>query len=76
MWKSVNPVVALTEQERMKDDVGYASAISCLCTHECTLDDMDLFNTHVIKTVCKEEGIDMGLDKNIDAIVIVHTNLL
>jgi hypothetical protein len=75
-WKSVNAVVTLTEQERMKGDPQYARAVNRLRTRECTLEDMELFNSRVIKSATNEDGIDMGLDINSAATAIVHTNLL
>ncbi|KAI5987835.1 hypothetical protein EDD15DRAFT_2117855, partial [Pisolithus albus] len=46
-WKTVNTVVNLTEQQRMKGDLEYGSAVQRLHIRECTLDDVDLFNSRV-----------------------------
>jgi hypothetical protein len=75
-WKSVNAVVSLTEQQRMKGDPAYGLAVSHLRTRECTLEDVDLFNSRVIRSAAKENGIDMSLPDNFQAAAIVRTNLL
>ena len=75
-WKSVNNVIAFSEQKRMKDDPAYATAVTHLRTRECTLDDVDLFNTRVIKSITNENGIDMSIEDNFNATAIVPTNLL
>ncbi|KAI5987252.1 hypothetical protein EDD15DRAFT_2116022, partial [Pisolithus albus] len=46
-WKRVNTVVNFTEQQRMKGDPQYGEAVCRLRTRECTLDDVDLFNSRV-----------------------------
>ena len=75
-WKSVNNVIAFFEQKRMKDDPEYAAAVTRLRTRECTLEDVDLFNTRVIKSASIENGIDMSIEDNFNATAIVPTNLL
>ena len=75
-WKSINAVVSFTQQNRLKDDIEYADAVTRLRTRECTIDDLDLFNTRVIKSSSYERGIDMSVDKNFEATAIVRTNLL
>ena len=75
-WKSMNTVVSLTEQEHMKEDPAYGSAVCHLRTRECTLEDVDLFNSCIIKSAANETGIDMSLPTNFEAAVIVQTNLL
>ena len=75
-WKSVNAVVTFTDQKRMKDDVEYATAVTHLRTRECTMNDVDLFNTRLIKSASHENGIDMSIDENFNATAIVPTNLL
>ena len=75
-WKTVNTVVSLTEQEWMKDDPEYGAAVRCLRTCECTLEDMDLFNSCVIKSATVENGVDMSLPEYASAAAIVRTNLL
>jgi hypothetical protein len=75
-WKSVNAVVAFNQQVRMESDVEYATAVTHLRTRECTLLDVDLFNTRVIKSANCETGIDMSVNDGFDATAIVPTNLL
>ena len=75
-WKSVNNVIAFSEQKRMKDDPAYAVAVTHLRTRECTLEDVDLFNTRVIKSITNDNGIDMSTEDNFNATAIVPTNLL
>jgi len=75
-WKQVNTVVTLVEQRRMKDDPEYGAAVTRLRMRECTLEDMDLFNSRVIKSAAKENGIDMSLTENFSATAIVKTNLV
>ena len=60
----------------MKDDPEYATAVTHLQTRECTFEDVDLFNTHVIKSIINENRIDMSLEDNFNAMPIVPTNLL
>ena len=52
------------------------SAVTHLRTRECTLDDVDLFNSRVIKSSTFEHGIVMNEDNNFNATAIVRTNLL
>jgi len=75
-WKAVNSVVTLTEQERMKQDPEYGAAVRRLRVRECTLEDVELFNSRVIKSATNEEGIDMSIPTNFSAAAIVRTNLL
>jgi hypothetical protein len=77
-WKSVDTVITFTEQKRMEQDPEYATAVTHLRRHQCTLDDVDLFNTRVIKSATHENGVDMGIefDDNFNATAIVRTNLL
>lgn len=73
-WKSVNTVIELSEQQRMKDE--YASAVQRLRTRQCHFEDIELFNTRLMKSACHPEGIDMGKKENSCAAIIVNTNLL
>lgn len=75
-WKTVDTVLELTEQQRMKDDPEYASAVQRLRTRECHLEDMELFNSRLMKSASRPDGVDMGNVENCDAAVIVNTNLL
>ncbi|KAG1904463.1 uncharacterized protein F5891DRAFT_895446, partial [Suillus fuscotomentosus] len=46
-WKSINVVVSLTEQQRMKGDVQYGDAVCWLRERQCNYDDVKLFNSRV-----------------------------
>jgi hypothetical protein len=75
-WKSLNAVVSLTEQERMKGDPEYAHAVNHLRTCQCTTEDMDLFNSCVIKSADNPNGVDMSTTNKTSSMAIVSTNLL
>jgi ATP-dependent exoDNAse (exonuclease V) alpha subunit len=75
-WKTVNMVVTLTEQERMKKDPEYGHAVNRLRTRQCGLDDVELFNSRVVMSASNEHGINMSIDGNDKACAIVNTNLL
>jgi len=75
-WKTVDTVIELIEQQRMKSDPEYADAVLRLRTRECTLEDVELFNSRLIKSAMKPDGIDMSAPENQDAAVIVQTNIL
>ena len=70
-WKTVNSVVSLTEQERMKGDPEYGAAVQRLRIRECTFEDVELFNSRVIKSATKEDGVDMGEPCHFAAAAIV-----
>ena len=76
VWKSVDDVIFLDEQQRMKSDVEYGNAVLSLRTRKCILEDVDLFNTRVIKSVNHPGGIDMGTDGNENSVIIVSKNLV
>ena len=75
-WKSVDAVICLTEQERMKTDPEYARAVNHLRIRQCTTEDMDLFNSRVIKSADNPDGIDMNTSDKTNSTAIVSTNLL
>ena len=75
-WKSLNAVISLTEQERMKEDPDYARAVGHLRTRQCTVKDLELFNTRVIKSADNPNGVDMGTVNEANSTAIVSTNLL
>ena len=75
-WKSIDTVIELNEQRCMENDPEYAAAVNRLCFHQCTIDDVDLFNSRLIKGTTNPQGVDMGLSENLEAIAIVSTNLL
>ena len=43
-WKSINTVISLNEQQRMKGDPEFAAAVGRLQIRECNLGDVELFN--------------------------------
>ena len=73
-WKLVNTVINLTEQQRMRLDSEYGEAVQCLRTRECTLADVDLFNSRVVKSATNPGGVDMYEAGSCDASAIVATN--
>jgi hypothetical protein len=73
-WKTIDTVVTLAEQQRMKLDPEYADAVSRLRVRECTYEDVELFNSRVIRSADNSIGIDMGSAPNIEAAAIVTTN--
>ena len=75
-WKTIDTVVSLTEQERMKTDLEYAAAVNRLRIRECNYGDVELFNSRVIKSAEHPHGVDMGTSDNLSAAAIVSTNLL
>ena len=60
----------------MENDLEYGNAVNHLCLHECNLDNVDLFNSQLIKSPMDPQGIDMGLSENLEAITIVSIDLL
>ena len=75
VWKSVDDIIFLDEQQRMKDDIEYGNSVLRLRKHNCIMEDLDLFTSHVIKSVDNPGGIDMSLDGNEESVVIVSKNL-
>jgi hypothetical protein len=75
-WKSINTTINLTEQQRMKDDPEFGAAVSRLRERICTEEDVELFNTRVIKSATNLRGIDMGECQHSEATAIVATNAL
>lgn len=73
-WKTINTVVTLTEQQRMKLDPAYAEAVNRLRVRSCTYEDVELFNSRVIKSANNPSGVDMGSPENVQAAAIVATN--
>ena len=74
-WKSVNSVIELTEQERMKEDPEYALAVLRLRVRRCIDEDRDIFNSRRIKTADYPSGIDLSeIDESI--CVIVNKNFI
>lgn len=75
-WKTINMVVSLTEQERMKGDPEYGKAVNNLRTRQCGLYDVELFNSRLVMSNSNKNGVDMSIDENDKACAIVNTNLL
>ena len=75
-WKSINAVVSLSEQEHMKGNPEYSCAVNNLRVRQCTFDDVELFNSCVIKSSQNQDGIDMTSTDKANATAIVSTNLL
>lgn len=73
-WKTVDTVIELTEQERMKGDKEYGDAVQRLHTRNCIPSDVDLFNSRLIKSLNNPSGQNMGQSGNIHAPAIVNTN--
>jgi len=74
-WKSVNVVVSLSEQQRMKDDPEYASAVGRLRVRDCNLGDIELFNSRVVKSTRHPSGLEMK-DQREKATMLVGTNFV
>ena len=76
VWKAVDDVIFVDEQQSMKSDVEYGNAVLRLRKCKCIIENVDLFNTCVIKSVNHPGGIDMGADGNEDSVIIVLMNLV
>ena len=72
-WKSVDTVIELTEQQRMKNDPEFACAVNRQRVRQCIPPDEDLFNSRTIKSPSNPDGIDLSTRKE-DIIALVHTN--
>jgi hypothetical protein len=75
-WKTVSVVITLSKQQRMKDDVEYGLAVNRLRKRECTQDDVDVFNSRVMKTSYRPEGVDLSSIDHKRATAVVTTNEL
>ena len=74
-WKSVDIVVSLSEQQRMKEDPEFAAAVGRLRIRECNLGDVELFNERVIKSAKNPHGLEMSGDRQ-RATMLVGTNFV
>jgi hypothetical protein len=63
-WKTIDTVIELVEQQRMKLDSQYADAVLRLRTQDCTPDDIDLFNSQLMMSVTHPNGVDMSDAEN------------
>ena len=61
VWKSVDTVVELTEQKRMQGDPEYALACQHLQIHNCDFDDMNIFNSCLVKSPSNPLGVDLKI---------------
>ncbi len=59
----------------MKADPEYADAVSRLRVRSCTEEDVDMFNSRVIKSEENSDGIDMSAEPYINCTVIVARNV-
>ena len=73
-WKQVDTVIELTEQKRMMDDADYVEAVLRYRKCESTLDDVELFNSWLIKSLENPHGVDLGTPAYWDASAIVSHN--
>ena len=74
-WKSVNTMMSLNEQQRMRADPEFAAAVGKLQTGECNPRDIRLFNQQVIKSTRHPNGVDMS-GEHVMAIMLVGTNFI
>ena len=74
-WKSVNVVVSLSEQQQMKSNPEYASAVRRLRVRSCNLGDVELFNSRVVKSVRHLDGLSMTGEQE-KATMLVRTNFV
>jgi hypothetical protein len=73
-WKRLETVVTLDEQKRMAGDPVYTESRLRLRTCTCTLSDVALFNSRVIKSLDDPDGINMSNGAYPTAAAIVNTN--
>lgn len=74
-WKQVDTVIELTEQKRMEHDKEFAEAVLRLRLHEpLTQDDVDLFNSRVIKSYENPDGVDLGGEEFKNMVAVVEYN--
>ncbi len=59
----------------MKSDPEYADAVSRLRVRSCTEQDVDMFNSRIIKSEEHPKGIDMSVEPYINSTVIVARNM-
>lgn len=73
-WKTVNTVVTLTDQQRMKSDPPFGDAMQRLHVRECTYEDINLFNSRLVCSMSNRDGMDLSLRENMNTAAIVATN--
>lgn len=60
----------------MKGDPEYTRAVNHLRTRQCTTEDMDPFNSSIIKSADYPNGVDMSTTNKTCSMAIVSTNLV
>jgi len=74
-WKQVDTVIELTEQKRMERDKEFADAVLRLRVHEpLTREDIDLFNSRVVRSHENPDGVDLGNERFRDMVAVVEYN--
>ena len=68
VWKSVDDVISLDEQQRMKDDIEYGNAVLRLRKHKCIMEDVNPIFIQTLLLLLIQKG-------NI-TIVSVHDSLI
>ncbi|KAG2124013.1 hypothetical protein DEU56DRAFT_744929, partial [Suillus clintonianus] len=58
----------------MKTDPEFGAAVQRLRVRQCTYEDVDLFNTRVVRSSSNTQGIDLGTNDNLTGAAIVSTN--
>ncbi|KAG1733088.1 hypothetical protein EDD22DRAFT_960256 [Suillus occidentalis] len=81
LYTAISRYAGQTDDEVQKrlgwlHDPEYVDAVSCLRVRSCTYEDVELFNSRVIKSAANSSGVDMGTPDNIQATAIVATNNL
>jgi hypothetical protein len=73
-WKTLNIVITLSKQERMKGDIEYGLAVNQLRVRKCMEEDVELFNSRLMKTSTNPDGMDLTPVSTADGTAIVTTN--
>jgi Helitron helicase-like domain at N-terminus/AAA domain len=73
-WKSIDTVVELTVQNRMKGDLEYAAAVGRLRLRQCTREDVVLFNSRLLKSPDNPDGVSLTQEESCGATTIVRKN--
>jgi hypothetical protein len=73
-WKSINAVVELTEQMRMKSDPEYGECVARLRLRECTEEDVSLFNSRILRSPRNPAGVRLSPSESNEATAIVADN--
>ena len=75
LWLQIDHVIEFETQFRQKTDPELALAIRNLRTKSCSESDLALLNSRVIRSESEPEGIDMGLDRGPEAVVLTYENI-